>query len=158
MAKPPEGLDVDAGDERRNLEKDDAYAVFEIPITVKGALSWACLAASHSFVDLRHDGFRPRSDGLNQMLDRAKCKRATAIVERAPERVRRSRGLMRFETTDLPVSKPVVNEGEKLSGDRHTRLVLAAVLGDPLVIGAQLLATAPAVVADGLDRGPPHEG
>ena len=41
LAKPSEGLGVDAGDERRILAKDDAYVVLKVPITVKEALSRA---------------------------------------------------------------------------------------------------------------------
>src|SRR5579863_135742 len=83
--------------------------------------------------------------------------RATAIVELASERVHRSRGLGCFETTDLAVSKPVVDEGQELSCDSRTRLVLAAALGDPSVVGAQLLIAALTVVADRFDRRPSHE-
>jgi hypothetical protein len=87
-------------------------------------------AASHSFVDLRHDGYRPRSDGLNQVPRPHRSRRATALVELAPKRVRRSRGLGCFEAADLAVSKRIEDEGQELACDRDSCLVLAPALGD----------------------------
>ena len=109
--------------------------VLEVPIMVRGALSRARgQPAIHSSIsDMMGFGHDPT--GSIRFPGRAKCQRATAIVELASGRVR-SRGLRRFEATDLAVSKPVVDEGQELSCDRHTGLELAAALCDAKEVGA----------------------
>jgi hypothetical protein len=108
-------------------------------------------AASRSFVDLRHDGIRPRSDGLNQIPRPHQLWQSTAITELAPDRVRRSCGLCSFEPADLAISKAVVDEGQELPGHGHPCLVLGPALGDASVVGLQLLVAAYPVVPDRFD-------
>jgi hypothetical protein len=72
--KPPEGLGVDAGDERRILVKDDAYVlVLEVPIIVRGALSRARgQPAIHSSIsDMMGFGHDPT--GSIRFPGRARC-------------------------------------------------------------------------------------
>ena len=101
---------------------------FEVPITARLALSRSVgRPAIHSSIST-HDGVRPRSDGLNQVRRPHQSRRATALVELASVRGRGSRRDLVVETTDLSVSQPVVHEGELLSGDGDTGLVLAPTL------------------------------
>src|SRR5271166_241548 len=155
LAEPSAGLGVDAGDERRILEGTTPMWCYKFPSLWSGPVTGAG-AASHSFVDHRHDGVRPRSNGLNQE-DRPRLRRATAFAELASNRVRRSRGLGRSETADLVVSEPVEDEREELSGHRNPGLVAPPALGDPVVVGAELLVALGPVVADRLDGPPAHQ-
>src|SRR5271165_2202216 len=128
---------------------------YKFPSLLSGPVTGAG-AANHSFVVCRHDGIRPRSNGLNQKPGRASW-RATVIAELASNRVRRSRGLRGLETADLAVSEPVEDEGKELSGHRHPGLVAAPALGDPVVVGPELLVALGPVVADRLDGRPAHQ-
>src|SRR5271166_7209481 len=155
LAEPSAGLGVDAGDERRILEGTTPMSCYKFPSLWSSPVTGAG-AASHSFVDHRHDGVRPRSNGLNQE-DRPRLRRATAFAELASNRVRRSRGLGRSETADLVVSEPVEDEREELSGHRNPGLGAPPALGDPVVVGAELLVALGPVVADRLDGPPAHQ-
>ena len=110
--------------------------------------------AIHSSISA-HDGVRPRPDGLNQKRRPHQGRWATAFVEHASVRGRDSGGGL--EASDLPVAQGVEDEGQQLAGDRDPGLVLAGVLGDAFVVGAQLLVALGPVVADGLDGRPADE-
>jgi len=106
----------------------------EIPSLLKGLCHGPVgQPAIHSSIST-HDGVRPRPDGLNQELGHAQWGRATALVEHASVRGRDSGG--RLEASDLPVAQSVEGEGQELAGHRDAGLVLAAALGDALVVGA----------------------
>ena len=110
--------------------------------------------AIHSSISA-HDGVRPRPDGLNQEQRPHRGRWATAFAELASVRGRDSGGGL--EASDLPVSQGVEDKGLELAGHRHAGLVLAGVLGDAFVVGAQLLIALGPVVADSLDGRPAHE-
>ena len=107
--------------------------------------------AIHSSISA-HDGVRPRPDGLNQKRRPHRSRWATAFVEHASVRGRDSGGGL--EASDLPVAHGVEDKGQELAGHRDAGLVLAGVLGDAPVVGAQLLVALGPVVADSLDGGP----
>ena len=148
---------VDAGGEWRILV-EDAPPMWRCFPSLRGGLCHGPEeAASHSFVDSRHDGFRPRPEGLNQKRRPRQSWRATAYVERASVRGRDSSGRGSIETSDPSVTHRVEHESEEFAGDGDSGLVLATALGDACVVGPELLVALGPVVADGLDGGPAHE-
>src|SRR5580704_12395414 len=147
---PAERLGVDAGGKRRILF-EDAYVVLRVPITAWVLSRSRGQPAIHSSISA-HDGVRPRPDGLNQKRRPHRSRWATALVELASVRGRDSGcGL---EASDFSVAQCVEDEGQELAGDGDAGLVLAGVLGDAFVVGAQLLVALGPVVAHGLDGRP----
>jgi hypothetical protein len=147
-------LGVDAGGERRILF-EDAYVVLRVPISARVLSRPRGQPAIHSSISA-HDGVRPRPDGLNQKRRPHQSRWATAFVERASVRDRDSGGAL--EASDLPTAQCVEDEGQELAGDGDPSLVLAGVLGDACVVGAELLVALGPAVADSLDGRPAHEG
>lgn len=88
--------------------------------------------------------------GLNHFLDHA------TFVGVMPNLRARAQILTKScrlgETTDLTVSKAVVNEGQELAGHGYPGPVLASALGNALVIGLELRTSS--VSRDGFDGGP----
>ena len=101
----------------------------------------------------QHGAFRPRLFGLKQIVDLATSCGGHADFERAQSRVR---GCSRClgQATDLAVAQAVVDEREDFASDRDGGLVLAAALGDLVVVGREFAAT---VITDGaFDDRPAH--
>lgn len=76
-------------------------------------------------------------------------------VERPRTRLRPDGSRRLAQTADLAVAHAVVHEVQQLASDRDSRLVLAAALGDAVVVADQLGATAG--VRDRLDGRPPNQ-
>jgi hypothetical protein len=99
-----------------------------------------------------HGAFRPRPDGLKQLVDRVAGCGGHADNERASGRVR---ACSCGEATDFAVAQAVVDEGEDLAGDGDGGFVLAAPLSDLVIVGGEFAAT---VVANrAFDDRPAHE-